>query len=101
VDISTPGKPLARIAGSALLNHEGGLHARPSIKVTQLAKRFQSAVWIGALPEGPWIDAKSVASVMAMKLSSPRPLHFAAEGPDAAAAVDALVKLVESDFASA
>src|SRR4029077_10340871 len=35
-----------RARSSAVLTHEGGLHARPAIKLTQLAKRFESAVWI-------------------------------------------------------
>ena len=38
---------LLRSEASVVLAHEGGLHARPSIKVTQLAKRFASSVWIG------------------------------------------------------
>ena len=32
---------------SAMLAHEGGLHARPAIRVAQLAKRFAAKVWIG------------------------------------------------------
>jgi phosphocarrier protein HPr len=89
----------SRIVGAAAMTHEGGLHARPSIKVSKLAKRFEARVWVGSTEDGPWIDAKSIARVMAMKLPSPSTVHFAAEGQDAAAVVDALVKLVESDFA--
>ena len=32
----------ARATASAMLAHEGGLHARPAIKVVQLAKRYAS-----------------------------------------------------------
>ena len=91
-------EPLVRSQSSAVLTHTGGLHARPSIKVTQLAKRFESSVWIGVADEGPWIDAKSIARVMAMKAPVMSMLHFAAEGSDADEAVSALVKLVENDF---
>jgi phosphocarrier protein len=83
---------------SAMLGHEGGLHARPAIKVTQLAKRFAAQVWIGLAEDGPWIDAKSIARVMAMKTPNHTTLYFAASGADAQAAVGALARLVTDDF---
>lgn len=90
---------LERPIGQALITHEGGLHARPSIKVTKLAKRFQSKVWLGVTPEGPWTDAKSIAKVMAMKTPIQTVVYFTAEGDDAEQAVKALVALVLDDFA--
>jgi phosphocarrier protein len=85
----------------ALLTHGGGLHARPAIRLTQLAKRFESAVWIALAETGPWVDAKSIARVMRMKIPSMAMLHFAAEGEDADVAVRALAALVNADFAGA
>jgi len=90
---------LTRATSQVVLMHEGGLHARPSIKVTQLAKRFQAKVWIGPSRDGPWTDAKSIARVMALKMPINTVIHFAAEGDDAERAVNALVSLVEGDFA--
>jgi phosphocarrier protein len=83
---------------SALIAHEGGLHARPAIKVTQLAKRFTAQVRIGLSERGPWIDAKSIARVMAMKTPNNTMVHFTAVGADAAEAVEALARLVGNDF---
>ena len=88
-----------RARSCAVLTHEGGLHARPAIKLTQLAKRFESAVWIALAEQGPWTDAKSIARVMAMKTPHMATLYFFAEGEDADAATSALANLVESDFA--
>lgn len=88
-----------RARSCATLTHVGGLHARPSIKLTQLAKRYDSAVWIALAEHGPWVDAKSIARVMAMKTPHMATLHFVAEGDDADEAASALAKLVESDFA--
>jgi len=88
-----------RARSCAVLTHEGGLHARPAIKLTQLAKRFESAVWIALAEQGPWTDAKSIARVMAMKTPHMATLCFFAEGEDADAATSALANLVESDFA--
>jgi phosphocarrier protein HPr len=87
-------------ASSALLAHEGGLHARPAIKVTQLAKRFAAQVRIGLSERGPWIDAKSIARVMAMKTPNNTMVYFTAVGADAADAVEALARLVGNDFSS-
>ncbi len=97
---SLPGGEMRRAQSGAMLSHEGGLHARPAIKVTQLAKRFTANVWIGLSEQGPWIDAKSIALVMKMKTPNKTLLHFAAEGADAESAVSALARLVENDFAS-
>jgi phosphocarrier protein len=91
---------LPRSRSRAVLTHEGGLHARPAIKLTQVAKRFESAVWIALAEHGPWIDAKSIARVMATKTPYMATLYFVAEGSDAAEATSALAKLVESDFAN-
>ena len=88
-----------RARSHAVLTHAGGLHARPAIKLTQLAKRFQSVVSIALAEHGPWIDAKSIARVMATKTPHMATLYFVAEGSDAAEATSALAKLVESDFA--
>lgn len=94
------GDDVRKAIASVMLAHEGGLHARPAIKVTQLAKRFAAQVWIGLSEAGPWIDAKSIARVMAMKTPSNTRLYFAAAGDDAQGAVDALARLVAEDFGS-
>lgn len=84
--------------GVVLLTHEVGLHARPSVKFTKLAKTFNSTIEFGVSPDGPWIDAKSIVKVMGAKVPQGAHLHFRAAGEDAADAVAALVRLVEEDF---
>ena len=76
--------------GSVLLMHDVGLHARPSVKLTKLAKTFASRIELALAGDGPWIDAKSIVKVMATKAPKNTVLHFRAEGDDAKAAVDAL-----------
>ena len=83
--------------GQAVVRDPTGLHARPAVKLTKLAKRFQAAVRVRA-GEGAWVNAKSPNGVMKLKARSGERLAFAADGPDAAAAVAALVALVERDF---
>jgi phosphocarrier protein HPr len=85
-------------SSSVLIRHAVGLHARPSVKLTKLAKNFAAAIQIAGSPDGPWIDAKSIVKVMAMKAKQDSILYLRASGGDAGAAVDTLVTLVERDF---
>ena len=84
--------------GSVLIEHEVGLHARPSVKLTKLAKTFRSRIEFAASAEGPWVDAKSIVKVMGSKTPKGAMLHFRAHGEDSAVAVQALVDLVARDF---
>jgi phosphocarrier protein len=81
-----------------LITHDVGLHARPSVKLTKLAKGFQSRIEIACSEAGPWIDAKSIVKVMAMKAKQNTELLLRASGDDAEAAVAAIVDLVKRDF---
>lgn len=95
---TAPGDGASRCAGSAPLTNAIGLHARPSVKLTQLAKRFQATVEFGLTPDGPWLDAKSPVQVMRAKAPKGATLHFRAHGADAVSAVAALVALVQREF---
>jgi phosphocarrier protein HPr len=85
--------------GSALLTNDVGLHARPSVKLTQLAKRFGAHIEFALAVNGPWVDAKSPVKVMRFKAAKGETLHFRASGADAAEALAAIVALVEGGFA--
>jgi len=86
------------LKASVLMRHEVGLHARPSVKLTKLAKGFDSRIDLGLSPDGPWVDAMSIVKVMATKAPKDSIIYFRAEGKDAKAALDALVMLVDGDF---
>jgi phosphocarrier protein HPr len=87
------------LSGSALLTNDVGLHARPSVKLTQLAKRFGASIEFALDTAGPWVDAKSPVKVMRFKAAKGATLHFRASGPDASAAIAAILALVEGGFA--
>ncbi len=84
---------------SAPLTNSIGLHARPSVKLTKLAKTFAAKIEVAAAPDGPWVDAKSIVKVMAVKAANGTTLHFRATGSDARAALVALRTLVATNFA--
>jgi phosphocarrier protein HPr len=83
---------------SALLVNDVGLHARPSVKLTQTAKRFTSKLEVALAADGPWVDAKSPVKIMRVKAPKGAILHFRALGPDANEAIRELVWLVERKF---
>lgn len=83
---------------TVLITHDVGLHARPSVKFTKLAKSFAAEVEVAVAANGPWLDAKSIVKVMAAKAPKGTMLHIRAKGDGAIEAVDALVDLVQRDF---
>jgi len=84
--------------GSVLLTNAVGLHARPSVKLTQLAKSFSGVVEFALTPHGPWIDAKSPVKVMRVKAAKGETLHVRTDGADEDAALAAVLDLVRRQF---
>ena len=92
---------MAPLTGSAILVNEVGLHARPSVKLTQSAKRFAASIELALAPDGPWTDAKSPVKVMRVKAPKGAALHFRVRGADAEAALAAMLALVNDGFGEA
>ncbi|MER8483452.1 HPr family phosphocarrier protein [Mesorhizobium sp. M1322] len=88
----------ASAEATILITHEVGLHARPSVKFTKLAKTFSAEIEVALAANGPWFDAKSIVKVMAAKAPKGTVLHIRAKGDGAGEAVGALVDLVRRDF---
>ena len=89
------------LTGSAVLVNAVGLHARPSVKLTQCAKRFAATIELALAPDGPWTDAKSPVKVMRVKAPQGAVLHFRITGADREAALAALLALVNDGFGEA
>ncbi len=89
------------ITGKVRLVHAAGMHARPAVKLTKLAKRFQAQISVRASETADWVNAKSVAKMMALRAGRDAMLEIKAHGEDAEAAVAALIDLVASDFPDA
>jgi phosphocarrier protein len=89
---------VTRAAALIEINHPIGLHARPAVKLTKLAKTFEAAVRLRAQGQETWVDAKSIVKVMALKLRTGTSVEVAAEGADAEAALDAVRGLIQRNF---
>jgi len=83
---------------SVVLTNAIGLHARPSVKLTKLAKTFSAAIELASAPDGPWVDAKSIVKVMAVKATKGATLYFRARGDDAKEALAAVRHLAGRGF---
>jgi phosphocarrier protein HPr len=86
------------VTGSVRLVHAAGMHARPAVKLTKLAKKFQAQISVRASEAAEWTNAKSVSKIMALRAARDSVIEIKASGADAEAAVAALVELVASDF---
>jgi len=86
------------LSGKAVITNPTGLHARPAVKLTKLAKTFAAKLRLRVGTEGKWTDAKSVARVLALKAPKGQMLFFEAEGPDASEALSGMTELVRRNF---
>jgi phosphocarrier protein HPr len=73
-----------------------GLHARPSAKLTAMAGRFRSEVWLSRNTRR--VNAKSIMGVMMLAAARGSTLVVEADGVDADEAVKAVVDLIASGF---
>jgi phosphocarrier protein len=87
-----------RAEATVMLTNDVGLHARPAVRLTQTAAKFNSRVELALADQAEWHDAKSVVKVMRLKAKQGTEVRLRAEGEDADAAVQALVALVERQF---
>ncbi len=100
-DANAAAQAFAPLTASAVLVNPVGLHARPSVKLTQLAKGFTAKIEIALAADGPWTDAKSPVKVMRVKAPQGATLHFRIAGPDGEAALAAMLALVHDGFGEA
>ncbi len=82
---------------NVVVENEAGLHARPSDLIARTALRFQSRITLARGPER--VDARSILGILTLGAAQGTPLVIEAEGPDAEAALTALVQLFDSHFA--
>ena len=73
-----------------------GLHARASAKLTQLASKYQSEVWMSRA--GRRVNAKSIMGVMMLAAGKGSTVTLEAIGADADDAMTALAALIDDKF---
>jgi phosphocarrier protein HPr len=84
------------ISATAQITNKRGLHARASAKIVEAAARFESEVTI--IKDGQRVNARSIMGLMMLAASMGSEIDLEAEGPDAAAAMTAMLALIEAKF---
>lgn len=73
-----------------------GLHARASAKLTQLAAKYKSEVWMTR--SGRRVNAKSIMGVMMLAAGKGTAITLETDGPDEQECLNELVALIENKF---
>jgi PTS hybrid protein len=77
------------------LVNASGLHARPAAELVRVAATFDATILVDG------VDATSMLRILALGLDRGAVVTVTATGPQAAAAVDAIARLVEDGFGEA
>ncbi|MDX2183637.1 MAG: HPr family phosphocarrier protein [Gemmatimonadaceae bacterium] len=79
-----------------VVKNRAGIHARPAAELVKTAARFASEITIAR--DDVEVNGKSIMGVMMLAAEQGAELILRARGPDADAALDALVLVVDSKF---
>ena len=79
-----------------VISNKLGLHARAAAKLTQLASRFESEIFISRAEQR--VNAKSIMGVMMLAAGKGVTVMVDADGADAAAALEAIKNLFDNKF---
>lgn len=85
------GEPLRQ---TVVISNPQGFHLRPMGAFAQLAARFESSVKVSR--EGQSVNGKSILDLMLLAAVQGTELTIEVAGPDAQAALDALINLLKT-----
>ncbi|MEP6829862.1 MAG: HPr family phosphocarrier protein [Rhizomicrobium sp.] len=86
-------EPLRAIAK---ITNKRGLHARASAKVVEASARFQSEITI--IKDGTRVNGRSIMGLMMLAASLGSEIGVEVAGPDADAAMTAMLALIDAKF---
>lgn len=78
------------------IHNEVGLHARPATFFIQKANEFKSSIWVEKGDRR--VNAKSLLGVLSLGIVAGTEFTVSADGADEESAVEALCKLIDSNF---
>lgn len=81
---------------SVIIVNKRGLHARAAAKFVNLAAEFTCD--IDVTKDGETVSGRSIMGLMMLAAAPGCSIHLAADGEDAAKAIDAIAQLVDSKF---
>ena len=84
------------LSRAVTVTNQLGLHARAAARFVHLAAKYESQIRVGR--ESKVMDGKSIMGILLLAAARGTTITISAEGPDEAAAVEALCGLVEAGF---
>ena len=81
---------------SVTISNRAGIHARPAAVLVEAAKDFKASIHFERGSDR--INAKSIMGILTLAAAYKTELKIIAEGEDEKQAVEALVRLFESNF---
>ena len=88
--------PETHITRELVITNKRGLHARASSKFVRLAEGFQSTITV--TKDGLSVHGNSIMGLMLLAAAQGSRIEVSADGPDAAAALDAIAALLLDKF---
>ena len=85
-----------KLKAVAEITNKRGLHARASAKIVEAAARFESEITI--IKDEQRVNARSIMGLMMLATSMGSQIGLEAVGPDAEAAMTAMLALIEAKF---
>lgn len=89
-------------SGVFVIQNKVGLHARPAALFVQTVAKFKAKIQVrNNTRKTPFIDAKSIISVLGLGVSQGHEIEITAEGEDEQTALQTIKQLIDNDFAEA
>ncbi len=85
------------VSKEIVVQNQVGLHARPATFFIQKANEYNSSIWISK--DERKVNAKSLLGVLSLGITRGTAVTLTADGADEEAALEALDKLIASNFA--
>lgn len=87
-------------SSSFIIHNEVGLHARPAALFVQTAAKFKAKIMVrNSTRNTPFVDAKSILSVLGLGVSQGHQIEITADGEDEQTALETITDLIDRDFA--
>jgi phosphocarrier protein HPr len=84
------------VSRTVVVTNPQGLHARPADLFVKTASQYQASIEV--IKDGERVDGKSILAILTLAVVAGSQLQIEATGPDADAALSALVDLIARDF---
>lgn len=87
---------MSKVIRKVVVNHDQGLHCRPSASFVKVANKFESNIFVEK--DGEKVNGKSIMALLMLGAGKGSNLNLIADGPDADLALNELELLAKNDF---